>query len=151
LYLCILALLCNAAGLTSPAAPQEEGGRGTVRRKIFTGLALAALLGMMFASAALAANLGERKGPDNINGGAGRDKINAARFGGDADRVNGGPGNDVLNVDDGDTRDKVIGGPGEDLCRVDSLREVVGKSCETIEGTANSNPKRELREVRRFI
>ncbi len=120
-------------------------------RRIFLVLALAALLVVMFASAALAAKLGEKSGSDKLNGGGGRDIVNAARFGNDRDLVNGGSGNDVLYVDDGDTRDKVNGGPGHDRCYADSLREVVGRSCEETQITATKNPKRELREVRRFL
>jgi Ca2+-binding RTX toxin-like protein len=115
-------------------------------------LALSALLVVILASAALAARYGESCGSDNINGGGGRDVIDVDRCGNDRDVANGGTGNDVIRADDGDPNDKVNGGPGnDDHCEVDSLREVVGKSCEEIEGTGSGNPNRELRELGRFI
>jgi Ca2+-binding RTX toxin-like protein len=116
-----------------------------VRRKIFMVLALAGLLVVMFASAALAAKLGETRGNDKINGGGGRDIIHADRYGGDRDIANGGSGNDVIHADDRDTRDKVNGGPGFDRCYIDSLRELAGKPCEETVGTGNGNGKREAR------
>ncbi len=120
-------------------------------RKIFMVLTLAALLVVITASAALAAKYSERPGPDNINGGGGRDVIRADRYGNDRDVVNGGSGNDVIYVEDDDVRDKVNGGAGTDRCYVDSLREVVGTTCESVVGEGSGNPNRELRELGRFI
>ena len=122
-----------------------------MRRKIFMVLALVALLVVMSASAALAARLGERPGNDNINAGGGRDVIKADRYRGDRDVVNGGSGNDVIHVDDGDRSDRAIGGPGNDRCYADSLVEVAGRSCESVNVQGHGNPNRELREIRRFI
>jgi Ca2+-binding RTX toxin-like protein len=103
-------------------------------RKMLVALALALLLVLVFASAAAAARLGEQRGFDRINGGGGKDIIHADRYGNDRDLVNGGSGNDVIHVDDGDTKDKANGGSGRDYCYVDSLNEVVGKTCDNIEG-----------------
>ena len=138
-----MVVLCNIAGLTSPALL-----RGEQMRRMFLVLAAAALLAAMAAPAALAINkacttatcsgtngadkLRERSGngsTDNISGKGGKDTLRAEHYGSDRDVLKGGPGNDTLNARDRDSRDTLEGGPGTDSCKGEPKDSFRG--CET--------------------
>jgi hypothetical protein len=112
---------------------------------------VAALLSVLFASAALALighqcagspctgtngphKLYERGGNgtgDRIYGRGGGDVLLANEWTRDKDVLRGSRGRDRLNVNDGDTRDTVSGGKRFDICIVDSRGELGGR-CEAV-------------------
>ena len=120
-------------------------------RKIAKLVGVAALLTVLFSSAALALmghqcagspctgtngpnKLYERGGngtPDRIYGRGGGDVLLANEWTRDRDLLRGGRGKDRLNVNDGDVRDAVYGGKRFDICIVDSRGELGGR-CEAV-------------------
>jgi phage terminase small subunit len=112
-------------------------------RRVMLVLAAVAMMVLLFAVVAYAADitgtnntetLNETDRNDQIHALQGDDSIEAALYQdvGDRDRAHGNKGDDFIDVADGDTRDTAWGGDGDDDCWGEAGDTFIG--CEFING-----------------